>query len=141
MLERGIYELLNQTSGITSLLATQPSGEPCLFIDFQIKGTSKPSVVMQVSYTSDVYSSDGANNLRFKRIQFDSYSDEDALTAIAVSDAVRNLFKSYRGTLPDGTVVKGSIVQRDQSMPVELAAKVSVVYRRLLEIEFQYIDS
>ncbi|HZQ25270.1 MAG TPA: hypothetical protein VFA89_20955 [Terriglobales bacterium] len=141
MLEQGIYEKLYATSDITTRLNTQPNGEPCLFIDFQIKGTKKPSVVMQTSYTSEVYSSDGANNLRFKRIQFDSYSDVDALTAIAVSDAVRNLFKSYKGTLPDGTVVTGSIVQRDQSMPVELAAKESVLYRRLLEIEFQYIDS
>jgi hypothetical protein len=140
MIEKGLTQLLNQMSSLTSLLAKQPDSTPCIFWDYQTKGTKFPSVVMQVAQTTDVYSSKGANNLRFKRVQFDSYG-ESAFDAIGVSDTVRNLLKSYRGSLPDGTQVTGSMVQRDQSMPPEMGSKTSVLYRRLIEIEFQYYET
>jgi hypothetical protein len=81
------------------------------------------------------------------RLQCDSYA-ADYNSAVAASDAVRHLFQSFSGNLPDlstsppgvGVHVQGCMVVRDMDMPAEAEGVKGPAYRRLLEIEFQYSE-
>lgn len=141
--EKGIYELLTQDAGVLAVVETQPDNSPCVFWVLQTKGTKYPSVVITRATTRDVYSLSGSSNLRFASFQFDCYGNT-YYDARAMADAVRDLLKSFSGTLPDsagsppdGTVVQGCVVTRDMDFPFEPGSK-SFIYRSMLEVTIAY---
>jgi hypothetical protein len=142
-IEKGIYQKLASETTVTDFLGTQRNGAPCIFWSLQPQGTTLPALVLTVVYTSDVYSVQGASGFRIKRVQFDSYAI-NPYDSVAISDAVRRVFQSFQGSLPDddSTYVQGCIVQNDMDFPVEMTGvKGPAVYRRLLEVNFQYWDT
>src|SRR6202012_564091 len=113
MLETGLFQLLTTDATISALI-----GDRLDFTKLR-KSPQLPAVVMMVITTKDIYSATGANNLRFKRVQFDCYSD-DYQQSVTTSDSIRNLLKSKAGVkLPDGTFVNGCVVSQDRDMPYE----------------------
>jgi hypothetical protein len=134
MLETGLFQLITTDPTVSALIGTR--------LDFAklLKNRTLPAAVMQLITTKEVYSASGANNLRYKRVQFDSYST-DYLQAVSTSDAIRNLLKSKAGfALPDGTFVNGCIVSQDRDMPYEDGA-TGYVYRRMLEVIIQHTEA
>src|SRR4051812_1058894 len=112
MLHEGLYQLLSGDSGVNALVSGR------VYQQLQPKGTAVPSVVMQQATSEDVYTTKGASGFRFIAIQFDSYG-ANYTQAVQTSNAVRALVQSYKGVLPDGTVIDGSIVRRDIDLPYE----------------------
>src|SRR5206468_8976918 len=110
-----------------------------IFRSLMPKETDLPAVVFYVAATTSVYSMQGASGLRAKRVAFDSYARKYS-DAVAVSDAIRGLLQSFKGSLPDGTLVNGCIVQNDMDFPYE-AGTSGYVHRRLLEVEIWHNDS
>ena len=141
MLEKGIYELVTQDAGVLASVARQFDDTPCVFWNQQIKGTPKPSLVMTRVTTRDVYSASGSSGLSFVNFQFDGYG-MTAYDAQAVSLAVRNLLKSFRGNLPDtdATPVLGCVITQQGDFPAEQGGK-NFVFRQKIEVTFQVRDT
>lgn len=134
MLEAGLFQLLTTDATVSALIGDR--------VDFAKlrKSPQLPAVVMQLITTKEVYSSTGANNLRFKRVQFDSYST-DYLQALSASDAIRNLLKrKFNFFLPEGTFVNGCEIVQDRDMPYEDGAN-GYIYRRMLEVMIQHTEA
>ena len=130
--EAGLYQLLKSDSGVSSRISGR------LFGGRAPKGVTFPCAVWNVAATQDVYSIQGASGLRFKRMQFDSYG-EKYMETLAVSDAIRDALKSFRGTLPNDVEVQGCVVITDQDFPYEPGAS-GQIFRRMIEVEVAYIE-
>lgn len=134
MLETGLFQLLTTDATVSALI-----GDRLDFAKLR-KNPTLPAVVMQVITTRDIASISGASNLRFKRVQFDTYST-DYQEAVATSNALRNLLKNkICFTLPDGTFVNGCVIVQDRDMGYEDGAN-GYVYRRILEVMIQHTEA
>jgi hypothetical protein len=134
MLHEGLYQKLVGDSGVNAIVNGR------VYFQLQPKGTSVPSVVIQQATSEDVYHTKGASGFRFVGVQFDSYG-ANYTQAVQTSNAVRVLLQSFKGVLPDGTSVDGSVVRRDVDLPYEQGpGERGFVYRRMLTIEFQVAE-
>lgn len=138
MVENGIYQLLRDDSGLQDVIDKRIYGGRLP------KDAAYPAVVFQVPFAGDpAYSFQGANRFRVKRFQFDSYA-EKYTDAVKASDAVREVLKSFSGTLSDqdSTLVNGCIVVGEMDFPYEPGGgSTGFVHRRMLEVEVQYTES
>lgn len=135
MLEKGLYQLVTQDSGVSALVGTS------VFFILAPKGTPLPFIVISRVTTSDCYDMDGATGFREGLFQFDCYAS-DFYTSRAISLAVRQLFENYRGILPgtDPVSVSAVITDKDWDMPYEEGGK-GFVYRALLEFRIRFYDT
>jgi hypothetical protein len=145
LFEQGLYQLLTQDQGdpLTGRTSVASLIGDRAFWLLAPKETRTPFVVMQLVVTQDTYSAQGANKLRIKHVQFDSYgtTSTDPLTGVVVvSDAIRKLLQSFSGQLPDGTPINGCIVTRDMDMGYEPGTS-GYEFRRLLEVQIQHTDN
>lgn len=132
-LEIGLFSLLNNTPAVIALIGTRVFGGSlpigCLY----------PGVVMQVAATDTVSTAQGSSKLRFKRMQFDAYSNTYEVS-VQVSDAIRTAITGAQNTtLTGGTVLQGCIVEQDRDMPYE-QGDGGFIFRRMLEVTVQHLE-
>ena len=132
MIEKGLYELLTQDTGVSALVGSK------VFHILAPKGTAIPFVVISRVATEDCYDMAGTAGLRSALFQFDCYGS-DFYTSRSISLAVRQLLENYRGTLGDGSKVSAVITEKDWDMPYEEGGK-GFVYRALLGFRFHFYD-
>src|SRR6185437_4303674 len=135
-LEQDLYSFLSQNADVLTALG----GRNTVWKSMIPKGkeTQLPAIVMQTVYTDNPYTADGALNARKKRIQFDSYASDDATTAAAVSDTIKNLLQNLTGSLGN-TFIQASFITAEMDMPDEPGAG-GYVFRRLIRVDFLYYD-
>ncbi len=135
-LEQDIYSLLSQNADVLTALG----GRNTIWKSMIPKGkeTELPAIVMQTVYVDNPYTADGAFSTRKKRIQFDSYTSDDATTATEVSDTLKNVLQNLIGSL-GSTVVQASFVTTEMDMPDEPGAG-GYIFRRLIRVDFHYYD-
>lgn len=132
MIEKGLYELLTQDTGVSTLVGSR------VFYILAPKGSPVPFIVVSRVVTNDGYAMSGHIDLMEGLFQFDCYA-ADFYTSRGISAAVRALLKDYRGTLSDGTTISASLIDKDWDMPYEEGGK-GFVYRALLSFRFHYYD-
>jgi len=136
MVENGLYQLLRDDDGVSALIAGR------IFASSLPKVPKLPAVVYQVVVTTDDdYSFEGANRFRRKRFQFDSYAEKYD-DARQLSDTVRDVLKSFSGTLSDedSTLVNGCKVAGEMDLPEEPGSG-TFVHRRTLEVDVWHTEA
>lgn len=138
MVENGIYQLLRDDQGVQDVVGGR------IFASRLPEVPTLPAVVYQVVVTADdAYSFQGANPFRRKRFQFDAYAQKYQ-DAVKASMAVREVLKSYSGTLSDedSTLVNGCIVVGEMDFPYEPGGGTTgFVHRRVLEVDVFHTES
>src|ERR1022692_4940381 len=94
MVEKGLYKLLTQDPGVSSLVGSN------VYFVLAPKGAVLPYVVLSRVTTADSYDMLGATGFRHWLFQMDCFAT-DFYSSRAVSLAVRQLLESYMGWLPD----------------------------------------
>jgi hypothetical protein len=135
MMEKGLYMLIAQDSGVAALVNNR------VYFILQPKGTGVPSVVLSLVATKDLYDTTGCTGLREALWQVDAYA-ADYYSCRATSRAVRLLLESFTGNLPDAdaTQVIAAFIEKDWDMPYESGGK-GFVFRSLLEVRLHYYDT
>lgn len=136
MFEAGLYQLMKNDSGISTLVSGRIFGGRA---PKTVTDSSYPLVVWSMVSTVDLYSIQGASGYRTKRVQIDSYA-RTYIDSVKVSDAVRALLQNFRGTLPDGTFVESSVLITDQDFIFEPGAS-GQLFRHMIEVEISYLST
>ena len=138
VIEQGIFQLIQADSGVNSLVSM--GANKGLYWVLAPKGASYPLIVLGWVATTDTIAFEGDLDFRNGLLQIDCYSSQ-YLNSRQVAAAVRDLLKSYRGTLPDtdATVVAGAMQTKDWDMPYE-EGSTGFVYRAMLEFRIFYLD-
>lgn len=110
MMLDGFIALLTDNSAVNGLIAGR------IYKSVLPRGYGLPAIAIHRYGGSQEYQADGPAGTREDQIQLDCYA-EDPETAQQVAEAVRTLLASFRGTLPDGTVVQGCFLEREMDMP------------------------
>lgn len=135
-LEIDLYTLLSTDASIAA--ATSTGASPAVYLVAIPKGLPDTNaIVIQCTETTRSKGYDVTNQLTFKRIQFDCYSDK-ASVAQALGNAVLNLLKDMIGTLASVNIT-GVIPDKDLDMGEE-PGDGGMVFRRMLDFDFQYND-
>src|SRR5579864_9228290 len=129
-IEKGLFQLIQSDAGVSSLVSM--TGGKGLYWILVPKGAAYPCIVLSWVATSDTIATSGDLGFRNGLLQVDCYSSQ-YYPSKAIAIAVRDLLKSYKGTLPDtdSTVVAGVLQTKDWDMPYEEGA-VGFVYRSLM---------
>ncbi len=132
-IEQGIYTLLTEDATLTALTSN-------VFWVMAPKAATFPLVILGWVSTDDTVVFNGDLGFRNGLLQVDCYSSQYYNSRL-VATAVRDLLKSYSGTLPDvnSTVVAGVVQTKDWDMPYEEGA-VGFVFRSMLEFRIWYRD-
>lgn len=133
MIEQGLYQLITETSSITSLV----NG---VYWVLAAGKAAVPYIVLSRVATGDTYTMAGATGFRDSVWQVDCYAT-DFYTSRRIAHAVRMLLESYTGTLPDtdATIVDAVFTEKDWDMPYEEGTK-GFVFRAMLEFRIWYMD-
>ena len=133
MIEKGLLQLVASDSGVSTLV----NGK--VYWILAPKGSAVPYVVLSRVTTKDSYDMVGDTGLREGLFQADCYAT-DYYGSRAISKAVWNLLKSYRGTLPDSTKVQATFLDKDWDMPYQEGAR-GFVYRALLHFRVHFEEA
>lgn len=131
-LEIGLITQLTSASAVSTFTSSRVFGAQLPV------GCALPAAIVQSITTRDVYSAQGSSNLRFKRVQIDSYAKtyEDS---VRLSEAVRSVLKNLNNvTLSDGTVVQGCVIEQDKDMPPE-DGDGGFIFRHMIEVTVQHV--
>jgi hypothetical protein len=134
MIEVDLYTLCSTDPGVLAALG----GSNNVYLGMIPKGRpDNPALVLQAVVTTNFTAADGIVNLAMRRMQFDSYAAKysDSLT---LSNAVRNLLRSFKGALST-TQIQGTIIRQEMDLPDEPGA-TGYVFRRMLAIDLWYFD-
>lgn len=110
MMLDGFISLMTADSGVNGLVATR------IYKSVLPRGYTLPAIAIHRYGGAQEYQADGPVGTREDSIQVDCYA-EDPETAQQVAEAVRSLLAPFKGTLPDGTTVQGTFLERDMDMP------------------------
>src|SRR6267154_5996077 len=105
-MEKGLYELLTTDTGVSALVASR------VFYILAPKGAVVPYIVISRVTSSEGYDMGGTTGKREALFQFDCYA-ADFYSSRAISAAVRQVLKHYRGTLGDSTPVSAVFIDKD----------------------------
>lgn len=135
MVDKGLYQLLTQDSGVSALVGTN------VFWILAPKASSFPLVVLDWVATSDTIAFQGDLGFRNGLLQVSCYASQH-YPSRQIAQAVRNLLKSYKGNLPDAdaTAVAGVLQTKDWTQVYE-EGSVGFVYRAMLEFRIWFYDS
>jgi hypothetical protein len=134
--EKGLFQLVQSNAGIASLVTTT-NGNGVYWI-LAPKAATFPLIVLSRVATDDTIAMAGDLGFRGALFQVDSYAG-DFYTSRAVAAAVRELLESYKGTLPDGTVVDAVLQEKDWDFPYE-EGSVGFIYRAMQQFRVWYND-
>jgi hypothetical protein len=137
-IEKGLFQLIQSDATVASYVTM--TGGKGLYWVLVPKGSAYPCIVLSWIGTLDTIAFSGDLGLRNGLLQIDCYSSQ-YYNSKDIADAVRDVLKSYKGTLPDvdSTAVAGVLQTKDWDMPYEEGA-VGFVYRALLEFRVWYYD-
>lgn len=140
MIEQGLFGLIQSASPVAALVDFEDGAG--LYWVVAPKGCAYPLIVMQRIGTDDTYTFAGSTDFRAATFQIDCYSSgqPNYYQARRIANAVRDLLKSFKGTLPDGTVVSAVFTTKDWDMPYE-EGSTGFVCRVLLEFRVWYQDA
>ena len=132
MIEKGLCQLVADDTGVSALI----NGK--VYWILAPKGAAVPYVVLSNVITKTSYAMEGATGLQEGLFQADCYAT-DYYGSRAISKAVRDLLKDYKGNLPDtdNTKVQAVFIEKDWDMPYQEGAK-GFVYRALLHFRVQF---
>jgi hypothetical protein len=137
MIEKGLFQLIQSDANIAKLVNTN-NGAGVYWV-LMPKGAAVPCIVLSRTATQDTLTMQGATALRGALIQLDCYG-ANYYSARSLSTVARQLIESFKGTLPDGTVMKGALITKDWDMPYEEGG-TGFVFRAMLEFRLWYIES
>ena len=132
MIEHGLLQLVAQDSGVSALVGAK------VYWILAPKGAVVPYVVLSRVVTKNFYDMTGATGLQEGLFQIDCYAT-DFYASRAISKAVRDLLKSYRGTLPemDNTRLQAAFIDKDWDLPYQEGSK-GFVYRAMLHVRVEF---
>lgn len=132
MIEQGLLQKIATDSGVSTL-----TGGKVYWI-LAPKGAAVPYVVLSRVTTKDSYDMVGDTGLREGLFQADCYAT-DFYGSRAISKAVRDLLKSFRGNLPDTDSIKvqATFIDKDWDMPYQEGAK-GFVFRAMLHFRVHF---
>lgn len=137
MIEKGLFQLIQSDVNIAKQVTTT-NGAGVYWV-LMPKGAAVPCIVLSRTATADTITMQGATPLRGALIQLDCYAST-YYAARSLSAVARKLIESFRGTLPDGTEMRGALITKDWDMPFEEGA-LGFVYRAMLELRVWYVAS
>lgn len=137
MIEKGLFQLIQSDANVAKLVTTT-NGAGVYWV-LMPKGAAVPCIVLSRTATQDTNTMQGATPLRGALLQLDCYAPT-YYGARSLSTVARQLIESFKGALPDGTVMNGALITKDWDMPYEEGA-LGFVYRAMLEFRVWYIDS
>lgn len=146
MIQSGLYEYLINAPSITALLTSGQAGNSVHFVRAP-KTPLTPFIVIHLPSVPPAEATfDGSSQLIEGFIQFDSYAADDttglgggALNARKLSQTVRDLFKNFSSTLPDGTSISFTDVIADFDDGYEAGAE-NFLFRCVLRLKAFYTE-
>jgi hypothetical protein len=122
MIEKGLYQLVTSDPGVQAAVGTDANAVGKAYWILAPQGASLPFLVLSRVGTVDPYTMAGPLGIRESLFQIACYGTTYYASRLAAA-AVRNLLNSYTGTLPDGTVVQSTILDKDWDDHYEEGAK------------------
>lgn len=136
MLVDGVITLLTTTDSVSSLL----SDTTAVFRSVLPRGYALPAIAVHRYNGTEETDMAGPIGLEEHFVQLDVYGNapEDTET---VAKAVRAILSRLVGTLPDGTTVQGSFLERDMDMTFLAKADTKgIAYRQCLGYRIVVVD-
>ena len=122
--EQGLFQLVTQDAAVKAAVGTDANGTTKAYWVLATQGAVLPFLVFSRISTTDPYAMSGTIGMREGLFQIVTYaSTSNYFTFRAIADTVRNCLKDYTGTLPDGTVVKSVIIEKDWDHQFEEGGK------------------
>lgn len=146
MIQSGLYEQLINAPSITALLTSGQAANSVHFVRAP-KDPPTPFIVLHLPNVPPAEATfDGSSELIEGFVQFDCYAADDtsglgggALNARQLNRAVRDLFKNFSGTLPDGTTISFTDVLADFDDNYELGGE-NFLFRSVLRLKAFYTE-
>jgi hypothetical protein len=138
MIEQGLFQLVTLNPTIQAAVGADVNGTTKAWWVLAPQGSVLPFLVFSRVSTADTYAMSGPTQKREAVFQIVCYSTS-YYGSRTIAKAVRTYLGSYKGTLPDGTVVDGVIVDKDWDDRYEEGSK-SFVYGAYLQFRVFYFD-
>ena len=135
-METGLFQLLTQSPTLQTAVGVDANGVTRVYNILAPQGAIVPFLVLSRISTGDHYSMAGTTGIRDGLFQITCYATSYK-SSRNISKDVRQILQNYTGTLPDGTVVIATFVEKDFDLPYEVGAK-NWVYPSVLHIRFWY---
>lgn len=110
--EQGLFQLVTQDAGVQSAVGADANGTTKAWWVLAPQGVVLPFLIFSRVATTDPYAMSGTIGLSEGLFQIVCYS-ATYYGSRSVAATVRDCLKNYTGTLPDGTVVKSVLIEKD----------------------------
>lgn len=135
-IEQGLFQLITSNPTIAAAVGPDVNGIARAWWVLAPQGATLPFLIFSRVATTDSYAMSGPTGLREGLFQIVCYSTT-YYGSRSVADVVRKYLGSYKGTLPDGTVVTGVITDKEWDDRYEEGSK-SFIYGAYLQFRVWY---
>ncbi len=138
MIEAGLFQLVTQDAGVQAAVGLDANGVTKAYWILAPQGSALPFLVFSKVSATDTYAMSGPIGIREGLYQIVCYATS-YYGSRNVADVVRKFLADYTGALPDGTVVKSVIVDKDWDHQYEDGGK-GFVFGAYLQFRVWYLD-